>query len=186
MNNEMKDKVRPIYSELQGYLSQAPVIKESYDTTDDKSLWQQFNNTIDELNSITGKDYSKFRIIPLHEQSDYIRISEYRTKVSGLISRLHGEYFADEIAPFSGSPATVITQNQTQQQSMHLIMLLEIQSKIDEKLNKNEVEGKGRDFLQTLKSTLSTIKDTTQLIQLILSTAKSFGITIEQLSKIFS
>lgn len=186
MNNQLKDKVRPIYSELQGYLSQAPIIKESYDTTDDKSLWQQFNNTIDELNSITGKDYSKFRITPLREQSEYIRISEYRTKVSGLISRLHAEYFTGELAPFSGSPATIITQNQTQQQSMHLVMLLEVQSKIDEKLNKNEVEGEEKNFLQTLKSALSTVKDTTQLVQLILSTAKSFGITLDQLSKIFS
>jgi len=57
-----KEDIRPIYSELQGYLSQAPNGKiELITYTKGKGLWEQVNETIDELSKITGNDYSRFK-----------------------------------------------------------------------------------------------------------------------------
>lgn len=180
--NQMKDKVKPLYSELQGYLSQAPN-REGYFHT--KEVWEQFNGVVNELNNTTGKDYSRFKITPSGHEEPYTTVGEYRSKLSGLISRLHGEYFSDEAPPFSGSPTTVVTQTQTQQQSAHVVMLLEIQSKIDKKLSKVD-EGEEKDFLQTLKSKLGYVKDTAELIKLIVTTAQSFGVSLDKLGQIFS
>lgn len=40
--DDIKNKVRPIYSELQGMLSQAPKVDE-YMYRDQKELWERFN-----------------------------------------------------------------------------------------------------------------------------------------------
>ena len=61
-----KEKIRPIYSELQGYLSQTPLPDKS-DIIHDASVWKQYNESIDELNEVTTKDYSRFRIEPERE-----------------------------------------------------------------------------------------------------------------------
>lgn len=187
----LKDKIRPTYSELQGCLSQAPVAKNPSDSTDDKTLWELFNITIDDLDKITGNDYNKYKISPNTQRVEGypngitdIKISEYRTKLGGLISRLHGEFFYDEPAPFSGVPSTVVTQNQNQQQSTYITMLLEIQDKINAQLPETKTEEE-KNFLQTVKSSLSTIKNATELIQIILNTANTFGIGIDKLQQIF-
>ena len=39
--SDLKQKIRPIYSELQGYLSQAPNADHSNDAIGDKSLWEK-------------------------------------------------------------------------------------------------------------------------------------------------
>lgn len=98
----MKDKVKPIYFELQGYLSQAPEREKGL--IFEKEVWTQHNKTIGELEEITGKKYDRYRINP--ESTDWngvmrqcITCQAYRTILGGLISRLHGEYFPDEISP---------------------------------------------------------------------------------------
>jgi len=76
----MKEKVRPIYEELQGYLSQAPTIKDvSY--LRDAPLWQQFNRCFDELTSLTKNDLSRFKLNPsADDDSQYFLNTEYRSK----------------------------------------------------------------------------------------------------------
>jgi len=116
----MKEKVRPIYSELQGYLSQAP--KKNKGLIFESSMWEQHNQTIDELNNITGKNYDRYKVevksIDWNRTMRRVIYSQsYRTKLSGLILRLHGEYFSDEPPPFSGMPSTIISQQQVQSQS---------------------------------------------------------------------
>jgi len=115
-----KEYIRPIYAEFQGYLSQAPKDRDIGADEYERGLWEQVNETIGELERITGEEFRRYRIVPktISDESgtySYVRIDTYRTKLSGLISRLHGMYFADEPAPFSGMPSTVISQ--TQQQS---------------------------------------------------------------------
>ncbi|OGF65121.1 hypothetical protein A2Z53_03470 [Candidatus Giovannonibacteria bacterium RIFCSPHIGHO2_02_42_15] len=110
----MKGKIRPIYSELQGYLSQAPPIGEHGNaTTYDDTLWRQFNTTIEELNKISGEDFNKFRVTGMQEcssNSQFIYVSNYRQKLGGIISHLHAKYFSEETPPFSGMPSTIINQ----------------------------------------------------------------------------
>jgi hypothetical protein len=98
----MKDQVRPIYFELQGYLSQAPEREKGYIL--EKEVWNQYNQTIDELEKITSKKYDRYKIHPemimsFGVQKPAITTQAYRTILGGFISRLHGEYFPDEKSP---------------------------------------------------------------------------------------
>ena len=97
--SDLKQKIRPIYSELQGYLSQAPNADKPEATIGDKSLWEQYNRTVGEFSQISGKDYRNFLIEPIQgSYKQFIRINTYRQKLGGIISRIHGEFFSDEPA----------------------------------------------------------------------------------------
>ncbi len=183
----MKNKIRPIYAELQGYMSQAPAANNS--STDDNTLWKQLNNTIDELTEVSGGEYSKFKITNIDYYSGgaaFMNVSEYRSKLGGLIARLHGEFFHEEPAPFSGMPSTVIHQNQYQQQTVQIKMLLEIQSKVDEKIKEAPEGSKERSFLEQLKSGLYAVSGVTELVALILKLAHDTGLHTADLIKLFS
>jgi hypothetical protein len=180
-----KKDVRPIYSELQGYLSQAPKANKSEDTISDKALWLQYNDTVNILSKITEEDYSRFRIEPIQGQyANFIRINTYRQKLGGLISRLHGEYFSAEPPPFIGMPSTVITQTQQQVQSFSVI-LLDMQDKINEQIQNYDKGSEERKFLDKLKDSLRGITNVTQLFNQLFMLAKQFGLSIEQLERLF-
>ncbi len=111
MTNE---NIRPIYTELQGYLSQAPN-KDKVSTIYDANLWEHVNHAIDELGIASEEDYGHFKMIAQRSGQRRIpslNVDTYRTKLGGLISRLHGKYFSDEPGPFRGMPSTVISQSQ--------------------------------------------------------------------------
>lgn len=183
--DDIKNKVRPIYSELQGMLSQAPKV-DGYMYRDQKELWGRFNYLLKKLQEITeDEEYINLEIKPrLDENELIVTASEYRGKVSGLISRLHGTYFYNEQAPFSGAPAQVISQVQNQHQSTQVVMLLEIQDRISQQIQKFEEGSKERGFLETIKSKLSTVKDAIEFAKLIVITAKDFGLDIDKIKDI--
>jgi len=190
-----KEEIRPFYyAELQGYLSQAPGNKISVlNEALGKGLWEQVNQTINELNQMTGEDYNRFKIVPETEQDldgeyySVVPVVLYRSKINGLISRLHGKYFSDEIPPFSGTPTAVFSQSQEQTQTFQVQLLLEVQSKIDEKLSSlGESNKKEKGFLEKVKSRLSSIRTVAQLILLLLSTAKECGLSIDELKALFN
>lgn len=179
-----KKKIRPVYSELQGYLNQAPNIGEhGNSTTRDQTLWTQLNSTIDELGEVSEADFSKFKVTGIKQGQGYlyINVSEYRTKLGGLITRLHGTYFSDEQAPFYGMPSTTITVSNQQEQSQHQTMVLELQSLIDKKLV-GLPDGNEKSFLSSLKQGLGTVKDFASLMVLISTLGQKYGVGIEQLA----
>jgi len=185
-----KEDIRPIYSELQGYLSQAP--SESPErpgaVTYDTLIWQQYNLAVDELNKVSGESYDRFKIQPKTTErgSVLMGVIPYRSKLGGLISRLHAKYFSDEQAPFSGMPSTVISQTQQQNQSFQIELLLQIQSKIDEQLSKLEAgDTKKRDFLEKVKGALKSVRDSTGFVALLLTTAQEFGLSVKELLELF-
>lgn len=188
----MREKVRPLYSELQGYLHQAPdpeKNKVAYRGHGEGSnLSEQLNNTIDELNTVTSQDFSRFKVNPVRwgDSGTAIHLDEYRTKLSGLISRLHGEFFFDQTPPFGGTPSTVINQSQSQVQSMSVQILLELQSKIDEKLNNSELDPKKKTFLERIKQSLAATKDIVSLLKLIFKTGKDLGLGIDDISQLMT
>ena len=176
-------QIRSVYGELQGYLSQIPLPKDPYETAHNVELANLIDNAIINLNSITGLDYNRFKIH--REQSEigeFVRILEYRTKLGGLISSIHATFFADEQAPFSGSPSTVITQQQ--QQATYVSMLLEVQDKLNEKIQSATDENE-KNFLQQVKAGLNTVKNTAELIALIITTAQTCGISLSKLADLF-
>jgi len=183
--DDIKNEVRPIYSELQGMLSQAPKV-DGYMYRDQKELWERFNYLLKKLQEITkDEEYPNLQIEPRVDENELIvTASEYRGKVSGLISRLHGTYFYSEVAPFSGAPAQVISQIQNQHQSTQIVMLLEVQDRINQQIPKFEEGSKERGFLESIKSKLSTIKDAIEFAKLVVVTAKTFGLDIDKIKDI--
>ncbi|MCL4200572.1 hypothetical protein KJZ67_04520 [Patescibacteria group bacterium] len=181
----MKEKVRPIYSELQGYLSQTPSVKATTDAIYDNVFWSQINASIDELSTVTGTDYSRYKIETNPSDPNFMRVAVIRVKLGGIISRLHGEFYSDEPAPFSGMPSTVNNFTQTQQQTATQTIILEFQEVLNEKITSSPNENE-KSFLEKVKSGLGTIKSTSELVKLILETAKQFGFDVNQVATIFS
>lgn len=183
-----KNIIKQIYQELQGYLSQTLKPKDSYEITSDKSVWEQYNGSIDILNKNTDDDFGRFKILPEDCNYPSISISSFRQKLGGLIMHLHAKYFFDEPAPLSGSPTTVITQNQQQDQSQNVYIqfLLDIQSGIDKNIDKYDEGTKEKSFLKNLKSQLSTVTNITQLFSLILKIAKNIGLNPEEILKLLN
>lgn len=186
----MKEKIRPLYTELQGYLAQAPEAKDSITNIFDASIWGHYNVAVDEAIKLTSDaTYERFKIQESDlrgDQRSMIRVSLYRQKLVGLIGRLYGTYFSDESAPGTGIPGMVIQQSQQQIQSIDIKLLLNIQSKIDDQLPNFPEGSKEKTFLQKLKGSLSNIKDATQFLSLLVTTAKSLGLSLDDLHKIFS
>lgn len=187
-----KEKIRPIYTELQGYFEEAPKAENGY--FDEESIWDQFNKTIDELNEITGKNYDKFKIICKSILSDddfgggskLVNVNLYRSNLAGLISKLYGEYFKDEINPLSGKPSTIINQISSQNQSVNIQMIVDLTSTIEKKLSEVKKGSKEDDFLNKLKSSLVSVKSVADLINSIFSLGKEVGLTLAEISNIFS
>ena len=114
----------------------------------------------------------------------FVRMFEYRARLGGLISRLHGEYFSDEQPPFSGMPSTVIQQTQNQNQTQSISILLEIQEKIISEIPKHEEGSKERTFLEKVKSILPSIKTVTDIISSILKIGSELGLSASDMHKL--
>lgn len=176
-------QIKMIWQELQGYLSQTPLQKETNDIVRFDPLGNQINSTIDELNSITEKNYDKFKIL-LTSGDTHVGLVAIRIKLGGLIDKLHAEYFNSEPRPFCGSPQTVISQSQTQNQFIDINLLLDLNSKITSQLDNSDIKNEEKSFLEKIKSSLGSVKNTMELLSLILNTGSSFGITVETTKKL--
>jgi hypothetical protein len=187
----MKEKIRLIYAELQGYLAQIPDSVETNTWTQDNTLWNQFNLLIGELKAVsrTEYNYDRFKIIPetcrISPQSEpYLRMrySTYKASLGGLIARLHAEYFSNEEPPFRTMPSTVINQTQTQTQSVNL--LLDIQEKVISEIPKHKEGSKERNFLEKIKNALPSMKTGTDIISNILKIGSEIGLHASEIEKI--
>jgi hypothetical protein len=182
MSNKIKNEIRPLYSEFQGYLSQAPKTPENepWLAMHDEVVWEQYNDALNLLSKKTQKSYDRFKIVPKQGQGGpLLAINTFRQKVGGLISNLHGEYFSDEPPPFSGMPSTII--NQTQQQTISVQLVLDIQSKIDELLPKVEDGSNEQKFLEKFKSTLSSVSNVNDAIGKCMKFADEFGVNVQEI-----
>lgn len=183
-----RETIRPIYMELQGYLSQAPKPADRMEIYEE-TFWNQLNNAINLLNEITGNDYNRFAIEPKFETGvgKFIDLNAYRLKLGGLINNLYGQYFPDEAEPFSGKPSTIINQQQSQNQHQQVFVkiLFDVRDKIDEKLPTLADGSPEKTFLQKLKDSLSSISSIAGLLNTIFTLASQYGVSIDQLSTIF-
>lgn len=182
-----EETIKPLYAELRGYLAQAPSGAMEGSNIRESAFWEQYNECIEKLSSVSGKDYSRFKIDPIRWGRDniFVPVTLYRQKLGGVISKLHAEYFEDEQDPLGVSPKTVISQSQLQNQSVFIQVILDTQSKIDENIPKYAEGSKEKSFLEKVKSSLASVSNVVQLINLLLTTAKDFGLDIEKLSKMF-
>lgn len=97
-------KIKPIYEDLQGRISQLPTVGGI-----EMSVWEHYNKTVERLNQVTEEDYNEYKAIPdppsyyegkMTKKESY-PATEIRTKMMGLIMRLYGEHFSLEQKPFS-------------------------------------------------------------------------------------
>lgn len=180
-----KEEIKIVYEELQGYLSQIP-LHEIQSCIIDSASWDQINQSIDELNQLSGKNYDRFKILPTEGTSEsFVRTITFRQKIGGLISRLHAEFFSDESKPFSGGPSTIISQNQNVQQEVKIEIINEIKDKIIEKIGKYSEGSKERTFLEKLKDNIKGVSNINGLILLVLKLANSVGLTVDKIRQIF-
>jgi len=188
-----KEKIRSMYSELQGYLSQTLVPEKGYEVIDDNGFTDNLNAIIEELNELTGNDYNRNKLIKKSRQTlsgsvYYVNVVEYRNKIGGLISRLHSEFFKDEPPPFSGMPNTSInvTQDQRQSQSVAVEIAFEMGTLIGGKIEKYKEGSPERNFLEKLKDSLHGIKTASELVTTIIGVASNVGLALDKLKGIFS
>ena len=186
-----KEKIKSIYAELQGYLDEAPNIKD--DETPNDLFSEQLNNTVDELNKITKKDYDKFKIEREYFPNgggDYIETYKYRRNLNALIRKLYSEFFSDEQDPFTKTPynktSNIITQSQQQSQSIQIQIISEIMEKIGEKNQKYKDGTSEKKFLEKLKESIKSTKSFMDAINLIIKTANNLGLTLDQINQILS
>ncbi|NLE24266.1 MAG: hypothetical protein GX625_02825 [Clostridiaceae bacterium] len=180
------NEIKSLYAEFIGYLSQAPSEKDR-STINEPQIWEQYNKSIEKLSEYSGKDYSDFSIKVKNSSSGaYIQTVLYRSKLGGIISKLHAEYFDTLPEPFSGKPSIVINQNQQQNQQILFQLILDVQSKIDEKLPSLPEGSKEKTFLQKLKGSLSATTGVVDLLSKIFSLAKECGVPTEGLMKLFT
>jgi hypothetical protein len=184
------EKIRSIYGELQGYLSQIPLPRHPDERINDTGYTKNVKEIIEELGNLTGNNYSRCeveqKLIPYNgDVNPEVEISEYRTKVGALISRIHSEFFYNSPPPFSGMSGTSIHLTQTQEQNQSQKMVLDFQEFINEKLKNYDVSSEERGFLEKIKSALSGVKNAAQLVGLILTTGQALGFTVEKISSIF-
>lgn len=187
MSKEIKEKIRPIYEQLKGYLEQFPPLDKQYSVYN-SSFWNAIDDCIQELNTITENNYDKFKITVLppedHYDSQHIDNSEYRSKVNGLIMNLKGSYFQDD-NPFVGNPMISVSQIQ----NVQVTMLLEINTLIDKQLfgqDAKHLKPEEKSFLEKIKLQLPTIQSAVQLIALVIKTAKDCGVDVHTIGKLFS
>ncbi len=189
MEEEKKRKLKAIYSELRGYLAQAPEVEGGIYDLYEEPVWKQYNETVNQLSEISGKDYSRFCIEPSCSSTSgryYMNIIVYKNNLGGLISRLREEYFSDEPDPLDEAPSTVIAQSQRQEQSVDIQMVIELADIINEKIGKYDEGSKEKGFLQKLKSLRTSISNTKQLLQTIFKLAKDCGLNMNEAFEIFA
>ncbi len=179
----MKDKIRPIYSELKGILSQAPDRGDIlYD--DKRDLWERFNKLVENLKiQAANEDFSDYILQPRHtEYGEMLSVDTYRAKISGLISRLYGTYFADELEPFTGVPSSItnVSQNQNVSVQVYIELGMQIQSALDKAESPQE-----KSFIEGLKDKVSTVKSFIDFGLLMTSLSSQYGITPERIKTLF-
>lgn len=185
-------ELRPIYEELKGYLSEAPG-GENGPVITDSGVWEPYHQTIDELNRITGAVYNKHRVNIKSGRDDrglwqHVNVSEYRSKISGLIGRLHAEFFQNEREPFAGGPALVFNQVQQQTQAVHIQIAVELTEHLTRKEQDFKEGTQERTFIDRakgyLKSAMSGATSMAQLMAALLKTARECGLSIDDMWRV--
>jgi hypothetical protein len=184
-----KEDVRPFYVELLVCFRGVSVLEDDTAIVR-KTDWKQYNDVLIKLDKVTRLDYYKRYAITKDDLDSYwlkpssLRACTYLHKLCCIITILYEVYFSDETPPFADMPTTIITQ--TQNQSLQVQLLLEVNDLIHKKLSTVPEGSKEKTFLEKIKVSLSSVKDVSQLVSLLVTTAQQLGITIEQLKTLFS
>ena len=193
MNMDKADlaQIKSIYLELQGYLLESPEYKDYQNQageTFDSNLWNKFNSTLDRLNSVADNRYNEFSLHPTSTRPGgpiHLSVNFYRSNLSGLILKLYADYFPDD-RPFvtrSESGQFVLNQNIHQEQSVYINLFKE---QIEEKISMYEEGSNEKSFLEKLKGYVATTNNITDIVRATARLAKKAGLSLDDITNIFS
>lgn len=177
---EPNKEIRGIYEELKGILVSLSDIGSWFD---DKGFIEQVNNTINRVTEVCPEiqDIDSYIL-----KADYspnrgptVDVTQAKSKLGALIGRIKGTYDLDSYQPSSGH---TIIQNQTQSQSLNII--LDLQEKILSEIPKYSKESKEGSFLEKFKNTLPTIKNITDIFSSALKIGGELGLDPETIRKL--
>lgn len=194
-------RLRVIYSQLTGLNeSLLPKSGDKSATVRDGS-WNILNEHIKELVAMTGeKDFSHYMVKQTSvTQTPFVLTSEFSTKVYSvvnLIYKLYGDNY-DLDAPVSPTGNWIsstspmlsqsIAQTQTTEVRVEFNQTLQYITEVVVSARTKYAEGtKERTFLEKLKESAGLAKTTTDVIKNIFMLAATYGISADELAKMFN
>jgi len=174
-----KKEIVSIYEELRGILTS---IGDEKSWFDDDGFTGHANHIIERVGLLCPEisDIGLYLIQTKYQRDrgEIVESIPAKAKLNSLIGRLKGLYDIDARAVNSGH---IFIQNQ----QMNIELLLDVRGQIEKNLENYKPEQPERQFLEKLKEKLSTARSAMDVIRLIISTAKEFGISLVALMKIF-
>lgn len=178
----MKDKIRPYYEELKGLREALP--EEGW--FEDDGISNKYLKTLEGIATLLPElNRDEYILKPEWSEDQFggggrsmITKNQYKTILNALIGHLKGLFDFDNNQNNSGH--TFI-----QSQSVSIELVLNLQEKIINLENKYEEGTPEKTFLKKLKNSLSSIKDATDIIKIVLSEAQKAGITLNTLITMF-
>ncbi|GEM_PF-4891162 len=194
IKNEMKkEELKKIYNKVNAINNSLKVVE------NDKSLhdgsWDVFNQLAEQSSQeLDDLHLLSFMIVPTQytHQAPFIMITDYKRKVFGLLDYLHNQYLNDStMAPdlpalMAAGLSTTVNQTQQTQVSVELNQtLISLTESLTTNADKFEPESPERKFIDKLRSAMSMAKSSIEVVFLIVKLAAEFGLTADQLAKIF-
>lgn len=131
-------RIKSIYGEVFGLLSQLPLAKDSYYTA--RQVVDQYNQAVEDLGGLTASDYSRFRLAntDLADGRDYIT-TVVRTRMGALTKRLEEEFGLGSTQS-AGHQTIVVTQTNNQTVSISVTPIQQIIEGITDEDLRQDVE----------------------------------------------
>ncbi len=169
-----RQRIKSLYGEIKGILN---VLPSGDKTPVSPSVGEHFNAAVDELSSVSGTDYSRFKLSQSdawpYGDDDYYDPIAIRSKTSSVVGRLEEEHGFGS-APTIGNSPIVVTMNQNQQVTVSVTPIQQvIESTDDEEI---------RQELESLKHEIETTKNPKTISHLLNTIqAKSWEVFIKVL-----
>jgi len=132
-------KIKSIYGEVKGILEGLP---KSPSVVVPISVGNFYNNIVDDLNNISGSDYSRLKLTPADEiefTAGQYDATAVRVKVGSLVRKLEEEYTLGRSSGVEKSPI-IVTVNQNQQVTITVTPITEIINNTYDELIKADLE----------------------------------------------
>lgn len=166
-----------VYEELKGVLAS---LQDASSWFDDEGFTRHVNGIVDRASVICKEieDINSYKLDVDHvgNRGPIVHTTQAKAKLNAIIGRLRGTYDLEHSQASVNAGHTFI-QNQTQSQTQHLSLVLDLHERIISEIPKHEEGSKERTFLENLKETLPTIKDTMGIFSLALKIGSDLGLT---------
>ncbi len=175
------DKLKTLYAELRGILSQATPQSREHDFFTEYGALEYYDSVINELVRETEDNYDRFRL----PTSGRLTMTTFKITVAGLIAHLRQKHFPAERDPLCTEPSayTVQTTNVTQQ--VHIDMILQMDRLITKKIVEHQKGTKERTFLEKLQDGMKSASNFVDFAKTLTDAAMKAGVGIADIGRIF-